>query len=147
MVPNTFMQWLTEQMVPLAIIAGVLAVGVGILWVSARSRREEANDERAGKNVDSFVEGLAAFNFDPKIARTTYEYLIQMEGIDFPIFPEDTLREDLGISDEEKEQAIEFLLAENGRASRLGIQNQPVITVADLVRFVQASPRVMYRAA
>ena len=140
------MQWVTQQMVPLAIIVGVLAVGIGILWVSARSRRNE-DDERSGKNVDSFVEGLAAFNFDPKIARTTYEYLIQMEGIDFPIFPEDTLREDLGISDEEKEQAIEFLLAENGRASRLGIQNQPVITVADLVRFVQASPRVMYRAA
>ena len=141
------MQWLTDQMVPIVIIAGVLFVGIGILWISARSRKQMNSKERMGENADTFVEGLAAFNFDRQISRSTYEYLTSVDGIDFPIFPEDTLREDLGLSDEEQAQAIEFLLADNGRATRLTLQSNPVITVADLIRFVQASPRVMYRAA
>ena len=105
------------------------------------------NEMRSGANEDTFVNSLLAYGFDSKIARTTYRYLQEKQNVSFPIEAGDLLDEDLGLGSEDVDETLIALLRENDRLHQPGIVLSPIVTVEDLVRFVQASPRLSELAA
>jgi hypothetical protein len=137
----TLERWLGEQAVPLVFIGFAILMGFVLLYFSAQSRRAALVRDRSGKNEDTFVEYLAAYGFDQGIARAAYRYLQQMHEIDFPILPKDDLDRDLGLDGDDLKQAVRDLLDETGRQYLPGLLSSPLVTVADLVRYIQASPR------
>ncbi len=145
--PSTTATWLNEQATPLAIVFLVLALLLLILNLSARNRRIRMNKVRAGYNEDTFVSSLLAYGFDPMLARTAYQYLQEQQRISFPIKPEDFLDEDLGLDSDDLDQTVIALLRLCGRIYQPGLRDAPLVTVEDLVRFVQASPRSSQIAA
>jgi hypothetical protein len=146
-IPSTISIWLSEQAGPLALIVALLAFVMIILYVSARSRHARLNASRSHVNEDTFVDSLAAYGFDPGIARTTYRYLQDKQNVSFPIEASDLLDEDLGLDLVDVDETIVDILALTQRLHQPGLQHGPIITVEDLVRFVQASPRSSERAA
>jgi hypothetical protein len=62
--------------------------------------------------------------------------------VDFPILPSDALDEDPGLDSEDVKEAVRDLLIRTGREFRPGILTAPMVTVEDLVRYLQASPRM-----
>lgn len=145
--PSTLSIWLSEQAGPLAIIAVFLAFVMIVLYVSARNRRARMNEARSGANEDTFVNSLVVFGFDPVISRKTYRYLQETQRISFPIEAGDLLDEDLGLDSLDIEESIRDLMESTARLYQPGLQHDPIATVEDLVRFIQASPRLAERAA
>ena len=84
---------------------------------------------------------LSEYGFDPEIARRTYAYLQQAQWIAFPIEPQDDLDRDLGMDGDDVQRTLRELLAETGREYLPGLLDWPLVTVVDLVRYIQASPR------
>ena len=146
-IPSTFSIWLSEQAWPLAIIAVILALVLFSLYWSARSRRVKMNEARSGVNEDTFVNALDVDGFDRNIARTTYRYLQEKQNVSFPIHSDDLLDEDLGLDSADVEESMQDLLAATERLFQPGLQHMPIVTVEDLVRFIQASPRLSELAA
>ena len=145
--PSTTWIWISEQAVPLGIIVALLALVLLVLYLSARSRRLKMNEARAGINEDTFVNSLSIYGFDPLIARTTFRYLQEKQNVSFPIEASDQLDEDLGLDIEDLKESIHDLLELCGRLYQPGLNHTPLVTVEDLVRFVQASPRLSEMAA
>ena len=145
--PSTISVWLSEQAMPLALIVLLLAFVMTVLYLSARNRRNKMNEERSGVNEDTFVSFLAAYGFDTYIARTTYRYLQEKQRVSFPIQAADMLDEDLGLDSEDIKESVLDLISLNNRMYQPGIYHSPLVTVEDLVRFIQASPRVTEMAA
>jgi hypothetical protein len=137
----TIQQWLGEQIVPVFFIGFAILMGIAMVYLSAQSRRSSLTRDRSGLTADTFAESLAAYGFDPEIARTAYVYLQQVQRVAFPIDPRDDLDRDLGLDGEDVKRTVRDLLAENGREYLPGLLNSPLVTVADLVRYIQASPR------
>jgi len=137
----TLEQWLGEQVVPLFFIGFALLMGLAFLYFSAQSRRAALVRDRSGRTEDTFAEFLAGYGFDPAIARAAYRYLQDVQGVNFPIVPMDDLDRDLGLDDDEVKQAVRDLLAATGREYLPGLLESPLVTVVDLVRYIQASPR------
>ena len=138
---STLLQWLGEQIVPLFLIGFAILMGLAMVYISAKNRRSALTKNRSGRTEENFAEHLATYGFDPDIARTTYRYLQQEQGIDFPIEPMDDLDRDLGLDNDEVNTSLRDLLAENHREYLPGLVDSPPITVVDLIRYVQASPR------
>jgi hypothetical protein len=134
-------QWLGEQVVPLVFIGFAMLMGLLLLYFSAQSRRAALVRDRSGRTEDTFAEYLAAYGFDPEIARMTYRYLQDVRQVAFPIVPGDDLDRDLGLDDEDLKQTIRDLLEETEREYLPGLLESPLVTVVDLVRHIQASPR------
>jgi len=145
--PSTMFVWLSEQAGPLIIIGCLIAFIVIVLYLSARSRRRAMNEQRAGSNEYTFVNHLAAYGFDANIARLTYQYLQDKQRISFPIEASDTLDEDLGLGQDDVAETVQDLLVLIERENAPGLLHMPLITVEDLVRFLQASPRKNEMAA
>lgn len=143
--PTTVSLWIEQQAIPLAFLLLVLGAGAGLLYLSASSRRRRLLRERAGLNEDTFVGHLATYDFDPQIARAAYRRLRQDHRIDFPILPSDALDEDLGLDDRDIHATVRAVLEETNR--RRGVLHGPVITVEDLIRYLQSSPRNVLVAA
>jgi hypothetical protein len=137
----TIQQWLGEQIVPVFFIGFAILMGIALVYLSAQSRRSSLTRDRSGITADTFSESLAAYGFDPGIARTAYVYLQQIQQVAFPIDPRDDLDRDLGLDGEDVKRTVRDLLAETGREYLPGLLNSPLVTVADLVRYIQASPR------
>ncbi len=133
--------WLQDQAVPLAIIFACLLAGFVILYLSAHRRRSSMVRNRAGVTEQSFVRHLAAYDFDPMISKEAYRYLQQIQLVDFPILPSDALDEDLGLDSDDLKESVRDLLQITGREFRPGLLTAPIVTVEDLVRYLQASPR------
>ena len=146
-IPSTLSVWLSEQAGPLGLIVALLAFVMIVLYFSARSRRNRMNEARAGLTEDTFVNSLIGYGFDPVIARTTYRYLQDKQNVSFPIEASDLLDEDLGLDLDDVDESIVDILALTGRLHQPGLKHNPIITVEDLVRFVQASPRLSEMAA
>jgi hypothetical protein len=146
-IPSTVSIWLSEQAGPLALIVALLAFVMIVLYVSARSRQTRLKESRSHVNEDTFVDSLSAYGFDPVIARTTYRYLQDKQNVSFPIEASDLLDEDLGLDLVDVDETIIDILALTARQHQPGLQHGPIITVEDLVRFVQASPRLSELAA
>ena len=145
--PSSLSTWLGEQALPLALIVLLLAFVMIVLYLSARSRRMKMNEERSGVSEDTFVAFLATYGFDSNIARSTYRYLQDTQNVSFPIQAEDLLDEDLGLDSEDIRESVRDLLAINHRLHQPGLHHEPLVTVEDLVRFLQRSPRLTQLAA
>jgi acyl carrier protein len=139
--PFTVQQWLGEQAWPLFFIGVALLLGFALLYLSARRRRSSMAESRSSRTEDTFVRDLTSYGFDRAIARTTYRYLQERQNVAFPIEPMDDLDQDIGLDSEDLAQTIRELLAETGRVHLPGLLNSPLVTVEDLVRYIQASPR------
>ena len=138
---STLGQWLGQQIVPLVYIGFAVLMGFALLYFSAQSRRAALVRDRSGKTEETFAEYLAAYGFDPEIARTTYRYLQQVQQVAFPIVPKDDLDRDLGLNDNDVKRTVRDLLNETSREYLPGLLDSPLVTVVDLVRYIQASPR------
>ena len=145
--PFTLDQWLGEQAVPLLWLGFALLTGFALLYLSARWRRSSLARNRPLRTEGTFVQDLSAYGFDPEIARATYRYLQEQQNVAFPIEPLDDLDHDLGLDSEDLEQTIRELLRQTGRENMPGLLSSPLVTVEDLVRYVQASPRFQFLAA
>lgn len=125
-------------------VGGVVLLGLGasaavVVAKVAASRRRIRSPRFAGLSERSFTEYLRRCGFDPIVAATTYRYLREIQDVRFPILPGDALDWDLGLDAEQVGQTMTEL------ASRLDRQParaaQMPVTVEDLVRTVQSSPR------
>lgn len=131
-------------------VGGVLVLGVGattaILCAKVAATRRRARSPREdGVSERSFTEYLESCGFDPKIAATTYRYLLEIQNVRFPILPGDALDWDLGLDEDQVGQTLSELAT---RLDRLPARNSQLpITVEDLVRMVQFSPRCDEAAA
>ena len=134
-------QWLLAQIVPVLFVGFALLAGLALVYFSAQSRRAARRRDRAGQDVDTFAERLAVYGFDVELARAAYRYLEQRTGVGFPILPNDDLDRDLGLDREGAMDALRELNAQVGRDYLPGLVQAPLVTVADLLRAVQASPR------
>jgi hypothetical protein len=139
--PDTLSIWLKEQALPIGILLILIGLALLALKLSANRRRTVLSRERSGITEQTFVEHLAQYNFDPLITGTTYRYLQEVQRIQFPILPSDILDEDLGLDHDDLEQTIHELLQSLQRQESPGLRSIPVVTVEDLVRHLQASPR------
>jgi hypothetical protein len=146
-IPSTPLIWLREQVVPLAIIVALLAFVMIVLYTSARSRKARMNEARSGANEDTFVNSLLIYGFDPVIARTTFRYLQEKQRVSFPIEATDQLDEDLGLGVNDVEESVQDIMKLTERVYQPGLKHAPLVTVEDLVRLVQASPRLSEMAA
>lgn len=145
--PDTPFIWLKDQALPFIIIVALLAFVLIVLYFSARARQRRMNEARSGANEETFVQSLSIYGFDPMISRETYRYLQQKQRVSFPPEASDKLDEDLGLGLREIEESIQDLFRLTGRLYQPGLQHDPLITVEDLVRFIQASPRMSELAA
>ena len=105
------------------------------------------NNLRSGNNEDTFVDSLLAYGFDPVVARATYRYLQDKQRVSFPIEATDLLDEDLGLGMSDIEESVSDLVLICHRLNQPGLRYTPMVTVEDLVRFIQASPRLSELAA
>lgn len=137
----TVQQWLGEQIVPMFFIGFAILMGIAMVYLSAQSRRSSLARDRSGITAETFAESLAAYGFDPEIARATYVYLQQEQRVGFPIDPRDDLDRNLGLDGDDVKRTVRDLLAETGREYLPGLLDSPLVTVVDLVRYIQASPR------
>ena len=145
--PSTLSIWLSEQIMPLGIIVVLLSLVILALYVSARNRRIRMNEARSGINEDTFVDSLVIYGFDPIISRTTYQYLQTTQKVSFPIEAGDQLDEDLGLDNADIEETVRDLMSETARLYQPGLKHEPIVTVEDLVRLIQASARLSELAA
>lgn len=146
-VPNTLAIWLSEQAFPLLVIVVLLALVMIVLSLSARNRRIRLSKTRLGTNDDTFVNSLVVYGFDPQISRVVYNYLQEKQNVRFPIDAADMLDEDLGLGQADVEETVRDVLQLTRRQYHPGLRHEPLISVEDHVRFIQASPRVIERAA
>jgi hypothetical protein len=137
----SLLHWLGEQVVPLFFIGFALLMGIALVYFSAQSRRAALTRDRSGRSVETFAEYLAAYGFDPEIARATYQYLQDAQHVAFPILPVDDLDRDLGLNGKELDKTVRDLLDAMGREYLPGLLDSPLVRVVDLVRYIQASPR------
>ncbi|HEY4382763.1 MAG TPA: hypothetical protein VGN01_20635 [Acidobacteriaceae bacterium] len=137
-------QWLGEQIVPVFFIGFAILMGIAMVYLSAQSRRAALMRDRSGRTEDTFTEFLSAYGFDPEISRMTYRYLQRVQRVAFPILPADDLDRDLGLDGDAVNQSLRDLLDETGRQYLPGLLTTPLVQVVDLVRMVQASPRLEY---
>lgn len=145
--PSTLSNWFSEQADPIGMIVLFLAFVMIVLYLSARNRRARMNKERLGSNEDTFVNSLLIYGFDPFISRGTYRYLQSTQRVSFPIDPGDMLDEDLGLDSRDVDETVTDLLFATERLYQPGLKHAPLLTVEDLVRFIQASPRLSELAA
>lgn len=141
--PDSVGMWLREQAGPLAVIFAAALLLWIVLKLSATHRRVTLQRERSAVTEESFVEQLERRNFDPLICATTYRYLQDVQRIHFPLLPSDLLDEDLGLDSEEVEQTLRELSASLRRRRVPGLRHAPMVTVEDLIRRLQASPRIL----
>jgi hypothetical protein len=140
--PDSLSAWLQDQLRAIAMIMFlVVAASALLLKLAVYLRVARLSRERRNLTEQTFVEHLAMYKFDPSITGATYRYLQQVQGIRFPIRPSDLLDEDLGLDNQDQEETIADLLAELQREPSPGLRPTPLLTVEDLVRHLQASPR------
>jgi hypothetical protein len=138
---STLQQWVGDQMIPVLFIGFAILMGIVMVYLSAQSRRSSLARGRSGITAETFAESLAAYGFDREIARKTYVYLQEAQRVAFPIDPRDDLDRDLGLDSEDLRRTVRELLNQTGREYLPGLIDSPLVTVLDLVRYIQASPR------
>ena len=114
-----------------------------LLRVSAWARETAIRRKRRGVTQQTFTAQLEQYGFDPVITSATFRYLREVQLVPFPVLPGDDLDKDLGLSPEEIEQTVRDLSIGLRRRYSPGLQPLPLVTVEDLIRLLQASPRVV----
>ena len=134
-------QWFVEQIVPVFFVGFALLAGLALLYFSAQSKKAARRRDRAGQDETTFAEKLAAHGYDAEIALATYRYLEKRTRAGFPLLPADDLDRDLGMDRDDVREAVRELTALVDREYLPGLVTTPIVTVAELVRAVQSSPR------
>jgi len=98
--------------------------------------------KRAGVTQDTFTAQLEQYGFDPVITGSTFRYLREVQLVPFPVLPGDDLEKDLGLTPEDVDQSVRDLALALRREYSPGLQPTPLVTVEDLIRLLQASPRI-----
>jgi hypothetical protein len=145
--PDSLSVWLNEQAWPIAIIVACIVFAFVALKVSAKRRHKALAAQREGVTEATFTAHLQQYGFDPAITGAAYRYLQEVQRVNFPILPGDLLDEDLGLDTEDIEQTVTELAVALKRDQSPGLRHTPLVTVEDLVRLLQASPRMSRSAA
>lgn len=135
--------WLGHHAWPLWLLLGAVVVCILLLRISAWARDSHIRRMRRGITQATFTAQLEQYGFDPVITSATFRYLREVQLVPFPVLPGDDLDKDLGLSSEEVEQTVRDLSIGLRREYSPGLQPVPLVTVEDLIRLLQASPRTI----
>jgi len=133
--------FLKQLILPFLSALLLAALVFGVLKYQAHQRLQRMLKQREGVTQASFTEHLEKYGVDPIIAASTYRYLQEVQLVRFPIMAGDNLDEDLGLDSTDIRQTILELSVALNREYSPGVRSTPVVTVEDLVRLLQASPR------
>jgi hypothetical protein len=138
----TIPAWLGHHAWPLWLLLALVVACVALLRLSAWFREHTLRRNRAGVTQETFTAQLEQYGFDPVITGSTFRYLREVQAIPFPVLPGDDLEKDLDLTAEEINQTVRDLTLALRREYSPGLQSTPLVTVEDLIRLLQASPRV-----
>ena len=136
--------WLGHHAWPLWLLLAAVVGCIFLLRISAWARDSHIRRKRRGITQATFTAQLEQYGFDPVITSATFRYLREVQLVPFPVLPGDDLDKDLGLSSEEVEQAVRDLSIGLRREYSPGLQPVPLVTVEDLIRLLQASPRIIH---
>ena len=139
--------WLGHHAWPLWLLLAAVVVCILLLRLSAWIRETRMRRKRAGVTQETFTAQLQQYGFDPVITSSTFRYLREVQIVPFPVLPGDDLEKDLGLSPEDIDETVRELAAALHREYSPGLQPIPPVTVEDLIRQLQAYPRVLHRGA
>ena len=138
----TIPAWLGHSAWPLCLLLALIVACVVLLRLSAWYREHKLRRQRVGVTQETFTAQLEQYGFDPVITGSTFRYLREVQAIPFPVLPGDDLEKDLDLTAEEIDQSVRDLTLALRREYSPGLQTTPLITVEDLIRLLQASPRI-----
>jgi hypothetical protein len=134
--------WLGHHAWPLWLLLALVVACMALLRLSAWSRERRIRRKRVGVTQETFTAQLEQYGFDPVITGSTFRYLREVQLIPFPVLPGDDLEKDLGLTPEDVDQSVRDLTLALRRVHSPGLQPTPLVTVEDLIRLLQASPRI-----
>ena len=134
--------WLGHHALPLWLLLALVVACMALLRLSAWSREHKLRQMRVGITQETFTAQLEQYGFDPVITGSTFRYLREVQLVPFPVLPGDDLEKDLGLTPEDIDQTVRDLTTALRREYSPGLQPTPLGTVEDLIRLLQASPRV-----
>jgi hypothetical protein len=135
--------WLGHHAWPLWLLLVAVVVCIVLLRLSAWTRDSSLRRKRRGVTQETFTAQMEQYGFDPVITSATFRYLREVQLVPFPVLPGDDLDKDLGLSPEDIDQTVRDLTIGLRRQYSPGLQPLPLVTVEDLIRLLQASPRVI----
>lgn len=135
--------WLGHHAWPLWLLLAVIVLCIVLLRLSAWSRERRLRHKRAGVTHETFTAQLQQYGFDPVITSSAFRYLGEVQLVPFPVLPGDDLEKDLGLAPEEIDQTVRDLSIALRREYSPGLQPIPLVTVEDLIRLLQAEPRIV----
>jgi hypothetical protein len=115
---------------------------LALLRLSAWFREHKLRQMRAGITQETFTAQLEQYGFDPVVTGSTFRYLREVQLVPFPVLPGDDLEKDLGLMPEDVDRTVRDLTTALRRDHSPGLQPTPLVTVEDLIRLLQASPRI-----
>lgn len=134
--------WLAHHALPLWLLLAAVVGCVILLRLSAWTRERRLRRRRDGVTQETFTAQLQQYGFDPVITSAIFRYMREVQLIPFPVLPGDHLAEDLGLTPEEIDQAVRDLALALRREYSPGLQPLPPVTIEDLIRLLQAYPRI-----
>ena len=134
--------WLGHHAWPLWLLLALIVACMVLLRLSAWLRERKLRQTRAGVTQETFTAQLEQYGFDPVITGSTFRYLREVQLVPFPALPGDDLEKDLGLTPEDVDQTVRDLTTALRREHSPGLQPTPLVTVEDLIRLLQASPRL-----
>jgi hypothetical protein len=135
--------WLGHHAWPLWLLLAAVVGCVVLLRLSAWMREHSIRRKRRGVTQETFTAQLQQYGFDPVITSATFRYLREVQLVPYPVLPGDDLEKDLGLDPQDIDQSVRDLSHGLRREYSPGLQPIPLVTVEDLIRLLQASPRVI----
>ena len=135
--------WLGHHAWPIWLLLAAVVLCIVLLRISAWSREHRLRRKRAGVTQETFTAQLQQYGFDPVITSSTFRYMREVQLVPFPVLPGDDLENDLGLTPEEVDQSVRDLSIALRREYSPGLQPTPLVTVEDLIRLLQAEPRIV----
>lgn len=132
---------------PLWLLLAAVVVCILLLRLSAWTREHSLRRKRAGITPETFTAQLQQYGFDPVITSSTFRYLREVQLVPFPVLPGDDLEKDLGLSPDDIDETLRDLTAALHREYSPGLQPISPTTVEDLIRQLQAYPRILRKGA
>ena len=115
-----------------------------VVAVAARGNKKQLSQDRAGYDVECFVQEMTNNGYDETVCRIVYHYIQSMYRIDFPIMPGDDLYTVFGITEDAAQRSMPVLMQATGRQDRRASRlRKPLNTVKDLVDYVESLPRTL----
>jgi hypothetical protein len=139
--------WLGHHAWPLWLLLAAVVLCFVALQLSTWARERRLRRKRAGVTQETFTAQLQQYGFDPVITSATFRYLREVQLVPFPVLPGDDLEKDLGLAPEDIDQTVHDLSTALRREYMPGLQPTPLVTVEDLIRMLQASPRTVKTGA